>query len=373
MAGCPPAPEPATPGTTRRPVALAAAALLVGLQLAPLVACGRKQVPLPPQVRRAETTRDLQVYQEGTDAVLTWPYPSMTTAGGPLPDVEAVQVWRLAVPAAQEPQGTSDRERETHRRLMLARGEQIALLEPTDLESITQGPLLRMRDDLRAWYDAADPSGPQVLWYAVRTVCCRGRESELSNIARLRPALPPEPPEGLEASASAAGIELRWQAADDVATVVERAGADGEWVRLTDEPLREASYLDSTAAQDATWRYRLRSVRQPPDGGPVVGPPGPPIEVAHPDLYPPATPQAVVCLPEGRRVVIRWEAVAGATGYEVSRSGGGVPGRTWMVDGTRAEDDDAPLGELAYEVRALDAGGNRSEPGRCTTVVGTEP
>jgi len=372
MARRPPAPDSAEPATTRRPAALAAA-LLVGLQLAPLAGCGRKQVPLPPQVRRAETTRSLQVYQEGTDAVLTWPYPSMTTAGGPLPDVEAVQVWRLAVPAAQEPQGTSDRERETRRRLMLARGEQIALLEPTDLESITQGPLLRMRDDLRVWYDAADPSGPQVLWYAVRTVCCRGRESELSNIARLRPALPPEPPTGLEASASADGIELRWQPADDVATVVERAGADGEWVRITDDPLREAAHLDATATQDATWRYRLRSVRQPPDGGPVVGPPGTAIEVEHPDLYPPAAPQAVVCLPEGRRVVIRWEAVAGAAGYEVSRSGGDGPGRTWQVERTRAEDDEAPLGELVYEVRAVDASGNRSEPGSCSTVVGIEP
>lgn len=372
MAGSAPAPEPAERATTRRPAALATA-LLVGLQLAPLVGCGRKQVPLPPQVRRAETTRDLQVFQEGTDAVLTWPYPSMTTAGGPLPDVEAVQVWRLAAPAAQEPQGTSDRERETRQRLMLARGEQVALLEPSDLDSITQGPLLRMRDDLRAWHAAADPAEPQVLWYAVRTVCCRGRESELSNIARLRPALPPEPPEGLEASASAAGIELRWQPADDLAALVERAGAGDEWVRLTDDPLTEASYLDATATQDATWRYRLRSVRQPPDGGPVVGPPGPAVEVEHPDLYPPAAPQAVVCLPEGRRVVIRWEAVAGAAGYEVSRSGGDAPGRTWRVERTRAADDDAPLGELLYAVRALDDSGNLSEPGSCSTVVGTEP
>ena len=52
------------------------------------VGCGKKADPQPPLVRRADTTRDLAAYQDANEVVLDWGYPSMTTAGGPLPDPE---------------------------------------------------------------------------------------------------------------------------------------------------------------------------------------------------------------------------------------------------------------------------------------------
>ena len=50
--------------------------------------CGKAGAPLPPEIRVAERTNDLTAYQEGEAAVLTWSYPSMTTAGDSLTDVE---------------------------------------------------------------------------------------------------------------------------------------------------------------------------------------------------------------------------------------------------------------------------------------------
>lgn len=340
--------------------------------LPPLLACGRKEVPLPPQIRRAATTRDLAVIQEGTDAVLTWSYPAMTTAGGPLPDVEAVEVWRLAVPAAQEPQGSSTRDREIRRQLILSTGERLTSLDADALATATHGPELVLRDDLAAWHQETGPTEPMVLWYAVRTLCCGGRRSELSNIARLRPQLPPAPPTGLTATATATGIELEWQQPDATGVVVERAAPDGEWQRQTPNVVTATSWTDTSAAQGTTWRYRLRTVLEPDDGGTIVGPPGDAIEVEHPDVYPPPAPEAVVCLPEGRRVVVRWQAVAGATAYDVQRTGAGAP-REARVETNRFTDESPPLGTMTYQVSAVDASGNRSEAASCQAVVGIAP
>ena len=85
-------------------------------------ACGRKAPPLPPQIRVAEQTRDLSVLQKEKLAVLEWSYPSSTTAGGALDDVERIEVWRAALPLAQEPHGTSQRDRATKIQLLEARG-----------------------------------------------------------------------------------------------------------------------------------------------------------------------------------------------------------------------------------------------------------
>ncbi len=346
--------------------------LALTAMLTPLAACGRKEVPLPPQIRRAATTRDLKVIQEGAEAVLTWGYPAITTAGGPLPDVEAVEVWRLAVPAAQEPQGTSSSDRQVREQLIAATGERLATLDPEALAKATRGPDLELRDDLTAWHDRAAPSEPMVLWYAVRTLCCRGRRSALSNIARLRPQLPPEPPAGLTGTATATGIQLEWQAPDANGVVVERAAPGGEWQRMTSEVVTATSWTDTSATQGATWRYRLRAVVEPDNSGVIVGPAGAEVEVEHPDVYPPQAPEAVVCLPEGSRVIVRWQAVPGAEWYEIERSGDGAPDAA-RVERTRYEDEAPPLGTVIYAVRAVDASGNRSESGSCRAVVGIAP
>lgn len=340
--------------------------------LTPLLACGRKEVPLPPQIRRAATTRDLTVVQEGSEAILTWGYPAITTAGGPLPDVEAIEVWRLAVPAAQEPQGAASRDRQIREQLIVATGERLRTLDSEALAEATRGPELELRDDLTAWHRAAAPSEPMVLWYAVRTVCCRGRRSAVSNIARLQPQLPPAPPEGLAGTTTATGIELEWQAPDASGVVVERATPDGQWQRLTPAVVSATSWTDTTATQGTTWRYRVRAVVEPENSGAIVGPAGPEIEVEHPDVYPPEAPDAVVCLPEGRRVIVRWQAVSGAAWYEIQRGGDGAPLAT-RAERNRYEDEAPPFGTVIYEVRAVDASGNQSEPGTCRAVVGITP
>ena len=148
--------------------------VVVGIAVV-LPACGRKAPPLPPQIIRPDATRDLSVEQLGRDAVLAWTYPSTTSAGGPLPDLERIEVWRVTLPVAQEPPPpTSARDRQLRTSLIENQGQAIVELTPDDIEAATRGARLVVTDDLEQWFRSTSPElGESVVWYAVRSVCCR--------------------------------------------------------------------------------------------------------------------------------------------------------------------------------------------------------
>lgn len=342
-----------------------------------LVACGKEGPPLPPEIRIAERTTDLKAEQEGEVAVLRWSYPSLTTAGDNLSDIEAIEVWRATLPKGQEPPPPmTAQDRALQRQLLEAQGEMVHRLDPAEIEAATRGPALVYRDDLDRWRETVsnDP-GTTVVWYGVRTICCRKRESDLSNVARLLPAKPPDPPNGLHLTAGAQGIEVRWQAVPEIFALVERSSDGTAWASVTEEPIKVGEWRDEEAAQGQAWSYRLRSVAPLEGSGLVVGDPSEPARIEHPDTYPPAAPTGVVCLPEGASVRIRWGLVAGATSYGVARrqTGGPVVALTSGLKTVEFIDSEPPLGEVLYLVVASDAAGNTSESAGCSVVMGAVP
>jgi len=355
-----------------RHVGLAAAIALVLL-----VGCGKEGPPLPPEIRVAERTTNLTAFQEGDDAVLRWSYPSLTTDGSGLTDVEAIQVWRATLPEGQEPPPpVSAQDRQLRRQLLEGEGEVIKELEPEELAGITHGADLVFRDDLARWRESAGAeTGSPILWYGVRTVCCRKRESVLSNVVRLEPQTAPPPPDDLRLGAGADGIDVRWRQTDDLVTLVERSADGANWTAVTEEAVTGSEWRDSKAAQGRSWSYRLRSVRMLGGGEEVIGEPSPPARVDHPDTYPPPSPQGVVCLPEGPSVRVRWQAVAGDVTYRISRQKERAKARV-LADGLQVvelTDPSPPLGALRYMVVAVDSAGNESIEAECTVVMGAEP
>lgn len=354
-------------------------AVVAGLALSSaILGCGRKAPPLPPQIIRPDATRDLSVQQVGRRAMLEWSYPSMTSAGGPLPELERIEVWRVTLPLGQEPPPpTTARDRQMRADVVKNQGERIFELGPAALESATRGRRLVIEDDLETWFAATSPElGDAVVWYAIRSVCCGGRESDLSNIARLVPRVPPEPPADLAAEAGPDGIRLTWTVPDDaLAALVERSDDGTVWTDISPQPITDGELVDATAAQGTVWRYRVRSVRTVSAGGRIVGPPSEPIEVDHPDRYPPQPPEELVCLPEGRLVRLRWSTVEDAAGYRVVRTtaAGERVVLADLVRGASLQDDDPPEGELVYTVEAVDAAGNVSDAVSCAAVAGTTP
>lgn len=337
--------------------------------------CGIKGDPLPPLIRVADTTRDLTVVQVGTEAVLTWSYPSVTTAGGPLPDVEAVEVWRTTLPAGLEPGDATGRDREVRYQLLEAQGEILLTLDTAGLDEATRGPMLEVRDDLVRWRGIYGSEQRWIIWYSVRTICCRGRPSSFSDIARLDPQVPPSPPQDLVATPTADGVELGWRSEPGLAAIVERAPSAGRWVRVSPEPVTGGTWSDGTAEQGSSWRYRVRSVRAMPDGGQVIGDPGEEISISYLDVYPPAEPQNLVCLPEAHRVLLRWQSSADASWYRVERRLGAGPWKV-IADRHRAveiEDGNPPPGSITYSVLAIDASGNESDPATCRALISDDP
>jgi hypothetical protein len=338
--------------------------------------CGKEGAPLPPEIRVAERTTDLAAFQEGEKSVLRWSYPSMTTAGQNLPEIEEIHVWRAALPLGQEPPPPiSAQDRQMRRQLLESQGEVLYRLGPEEIAIVTRGPSIVIRDDLERWRKTVDDPTAYVLWYGVRTVCCRNRESELSNIARLEPQVSPEPPSDLVLEAGAGGIDVRWTPAAGTTTLVERSADGGVWKAVTVESVEGESWRDETAPQGQAWSYRLRSVIALPGGGKVVGDPSPPARVEHPDTYPPDVPSGIVCLPEGTHVRVRWQAVSSAVVYSVSRRFGDGTVEVLTEEHQLIEytDTEAPLGELVYLVAAIDAAGNRSESASCNVVMGAVP
>ncbi|MFV2072418.1 MAG: hypothetical protein ACC742_07165 [Thermoanaerobaculales bacterium] len=325
----------------------------------------------------AERTGDLVAYQEGSEAVLQWSYPSLTTAGDALTDVERVEVWRANLPLGQEPPPpATPQDHALRRQLLESQGEVVAVLDPEHLAMATRGSFLRFRDDLRDWQDeVGQQTEPMVIWYGVRTVCCRRQESELSNVVRLEPQEPPPPPVELRLRVGVEGVDLEWTQIPDTRVVVERSRDGATWSSLTAEPVDGGAWRDTIAAQGHGWSYRLRSTTTAADGSRVVGDPSQAARIDYPDMYPPEAPQKVVCLPEGTRVKVRWETVEEAVLYRVSRRVGGKKWRLIADDHRRLQyvDDAPPIGDLTYRVGAVDEAGNESESSTCTVVMSEAP
>lgn len=343
------------------------------LGLIVLAGCGVKSPPQPPVIRIADTTRDLAVFQDDRTAVLSWSYPSSTTSGESLHDLESIQVWRATLLEVEAPPpGEKASERDLNRALLLAGGELLVDLDQAGLDAATHGSKLEWRDDLQVWRRDNPSDEPQVLWYAVRTVCCHGRESSLSNITRLTPDHPPEPPMDLQVTAEKDGIRLTWVPHEEFPVIIDRSPGDGPWSALSARPLATGEWLDRSAAQGGSWNYRLRSVSQKEGLPRVVGEPGPAAGLHYPDIYPPAVPDDLVCLPEGTRVRLRWRAVDQAESYRVYRATDGAE-TTLLEDGigsSQYEDLAPPPGTSVYEVTAIDAAGNESTASSCTAARG---
>src|SRR5437660_6936327 len=71
-------------------------------------ACGKRGDPRPPVPIIPKATSDLVVTQRGSKVILTWSYPSLTTAGKSLTDIRRVVVYRASEDVPVAPAGSVD-------------------------------------------------------------------------------------------------------------------------------------------------------------------------------------------------------------------------------------------------------------------------
>jgi hypothetical protein len=328
--------------------------------------CGRKSEPLPPIIEYPETTTDLRVYQEASEAVLEWSYPQLTRAGRQLTDLGRIEVWRLDLPPGQEQVAVGRAAEEMRRQMMLGRGRLLVRLEGNTLAAATRGDRLQVRDQI----EAPGPGGARsTLWYAVRSRRRDGTPSGLSNIVTWQPQPVPPQVAGLEAKAGPEGITLSWEEVADAGYLVERRADEAlAWQVVSPPGLTDPRFLDATARPGIAWQYRVRTVIMD-----SLSPPDRHIEVPFPDIYPPQEVSGFICLPERTRVRLQWDRASEArVTYTVFRRG---PGETTWIQLTRQAadvehvDEQPPAGLVEYAVKAVDEAGNESDAVYCSVQV----
>jgi hypothetical protein len=214
------------------------------------------------------------------------------------------------------------------------------------------------------WTDAGLPPGSHR--YTVRSVDAAGNRSDLSPALTVAVGGPdttaPSVPTGLTPTAGPDSATLAWDpSTDDRAVTGYLVYRDGAYAGFaagttwTDEGLAPGTYTYDLRAVDAAENRSARS-------GPVT------VQVGGADTTPPTVPTDLTASVAGGSVTLTWTPSSddrAVTSYLVYRNGayvGWSPTTTWTDTGV-------PAGTWHYDLRAVDAAGNRS--GKSPPVTAT--
>jgi hypothetical protein len=375
-----------------------AAAALVALTML-VIACGKRGDPRPPVPVIPKATSDLVVTQRGPKLVLSWSYPSLTTAGANLRHIRHVVIYRyvenLPVPSAAgnpAPPAEIDLSRPREHALF----SKVPLLSPTQfmrlrekVESIDEANLAGATVGSRLFYEDTPPlrtadNRPVRITYAVTTEGETGK-SDLSNLAAVVPLDVAVAPSGLTATPRAAGVVLKWTAPAagvsgaskpvltgyNVYRFGEAEEPDTLGAPLNASPVRETTYQD--VPPYGKYRYLVTAVAN--EGPPRLE--SEPSEVASAtfkDLQPPPPPANLNALVEVKAVRLVWDAVDAPdlSGYAVYRIEGTIKLRLTpiIIPQTNFRDISPDIGiTYSYEVTSIDKSGNESAPATVMNVL----
>ncbi len=380
--------------------------------------CGKKGDPMPPILRVPAPTTDLAVVQRGDRLLVELGYPRTTAAGTALGGVEAVTVSQLVLPL---PAGTAPGAApEIDERQFGVGATRVLALEGEDLAGVVRGD--RIAFELPVPEPAEDGAATAVA-LAVTTRGPDGRESALSNRVSFPLVEPPAPPTGVETTAEAGGVRIRWshpliEVVREQARAAAQAGQPAETADAGDDA--EAVEAEAAEATEATEEapafagfnvYRRQATER--TYGPPIRSIGPradtlldesalfgeryiyavsavasrrpvtvesgfaeEVEVDYRDRFAPPAPDGLVALAEGRQVRLVWEgsAAADVAGYRVYRRGPDTqefqPVAEEPVTGTDYTDRGlAPGATYTYRVTAVDRLGNESPPSATATAA----
>jgi len=361
--------------------------------------CGKKGEPSPPLPKGPNAVKDLAVEQEGGEAVLTFSYPDRLLNGGPLTDLESIEIFRLAgatpapaqptrpgAPGASSGTGTLDKAPGSAARRVAAAARMaeqrfyrdavpVARLPVAEIARRTRGATIVYRDDLQALFAKAARVPPQ--GYAVVSVRRTRDRSPLSNIAIIAPEIPPGAPEILTVTAEEGRVCLEWLAPEqDTAGKPASIGGYNLYRRLlsqdeydaplTSSPWPGTAYTDLTAPYGGPIVYTVRATL--PGKPRIEGLPAVEAGLDYRDIYPPPAPRRLDALSEGKIVRLFWDpvGVADLNGYIVFRAEADGPPvllTPQPIKDSFLTDEAVKAGtRYRYTVRAIDKAGNVSPP-----------
>jgi hypothetical protein len=365
------------------------------------LACGKRGDPRPPVPVIPRATSDLVVTQRADQVILSWSYPSLTTAGRGLTDVQRINVLRYTeeLPASaigRDPNQilpgdidpTVPEPVTLFSKIPTIPQAQFARLS-TRIDSIEKANLATATAGSRLIYADTPPfrsqSGrPLRVTYAVVTEGGTSK-SDISNLAIIVPLPVATPPAGLKATARPEGVILDWETPKtsvrgEEAPVIEGyhvyRTAPGEALNdfstpINNAPVKGTTYTDVPPYGDHEYRVSAVAISGTPS---IQSAASAPVRVAFKDLVAPPAPASVTPLLETNRVRLLWDPVDAGdlAGYLVYR----IEGRFRLklspnpVSETNFTDISIDIGiPYAYEVTAIDRSGNESKPVRSETVT----
>ena len=357
------------------------------LLLFALVACGKRGDPHPPIPVIPKATTDLLVAQRGPKVLLSWGYPSLTTAGKSMTGIKRVAVWRSLEesPAAQSAGNPSP----------IQLFAKVPALIPvkflkvrTRVDSIEGAKLPAATAGARLTYEDTPPlhtadGRPVRLTYAVVTEG-QSANSDLSNLVSIVPMDVPAPPSALTAAARREGVVLTWTAPDATISGAKNpviAGynvyrfphgqpADEFATPANTTPLSATTFTDNPPYGEHDYFVTALAAPGPPR---IESEPSPVAGANFKDLVAPPPPTGLTALVETGAVRLVWDPVdapdlAGykvyrteGTGIEQLRPVGTIPLTPQLLTATNYRDTGVNPGiSYYYEVVSVDKTGNES-------------
>ena len=321
--------------------------------------------------------------------ILTWSYPSLTTAGKNLTDIRRIVVWRaseeLPVASAGSIDASNPQPVNVFAKIPPLTPAQFGKLR-TRVDEIAASTLPKVTNGARLVYEdtpqlKTTDGRPIRQTYAVVTETTSSR-SDYSNLTSIVPVEVPSAPADLTAEAKAKGIELSWQKPSDAKADLpgynvyrhgEKESEDTLAAPINTAPVTTTTYTDTPAY--GTFTYVVRAVAAA--GTPrIESEPSAPVTATFKDLMPPPPPASMNALIETHAVRLVWDPVTApdlagymlyreeATGHPDSpslKSVGVIDLIHHLISTTTYVDPDALLGiTYRYAVTAVDKNGNES-------------
>lgn len=366
-----------------------------------VLACGKRGDPHPPIPIIPQATSDLVVTQRASRVVLSWSYPSLTTAGKTLDRVRRVVVFRyveeLPVPVAgRDPNALKPGDIDPTLPQPVAFFARVPTIAPaqfvklsTKLDSIESASLPAASIGAKLLYEDEPPfkatdGRPVRVTYSVVTEGENAR-GELSNLATIVPLPVAVPPSSLVATPKPAGVALTWSAPTaavapgaepivagyNVYRTAVGQSPDTFSTPVNTSPISVTNYND--VPPYGTFEYRVSAVAS---AGPprIESDPSAPVSATFKDLVAPPPPTNITVLTETKIVRLLWDPVDAPDldGYIVYRWE--QQHRLQMTPHPTRQtffgDEAIEQGiTYRYDITAIDKSGNESAPAHSGDVL----
>ena len=324
---------------------------LVGLRWGPRLAllsialftgdCGYIGPPLPPALKLPNRVTDLTAAQRGSNIVIQFTMPKLTTEALPITDPPEID---LRVGASTHVFNESE---------WLQHARRIPTTEGHTEYSV-----------------AIDEFQGKDIVVAVRLLNDRGRTAGWSNFVPLLVTAPLGRPEHLSAEATAQGVALSWTGGASPSYRVYRKEAIGEF-----QPLGDAtgnSYMDTTAEYGKPYSYFVQGVGKT-GAAESVSEASDTVTITPVDTFPPAVPANLKAIAGTKTVELSWDrdTESDLAGYRVFRAVGDGPFELLAdkLPGASYSDHAVKTGKYRYSVSAYDLLGNESARSPAIDIV----